>query len=87
MASSGSAALAAVLTITLRSGWAFSRSSLALLAHQTMPAVKLWVAVGMETPRVIFSAAEALPAAIIRAQAPRVCSVKLCSILFILIAS
>jgi hypothetical protein len=51
----------AVLTVTLRPGCAFSRSFLAWLAQNTMPAVKLWVAAGMATPRLTLSAcAEAM---------------------------
>jgi hypothetical protein len=46
-----SPAFAAVLTVTFRSGYFFSSSFFASLAHQTMPAVKLCVAAGIATPR------------------------------------
>src|SRR5450830_1700205 len=54
-----SGAVAAVLTMIFKPGWAFSSSALAWLAHQTMPEVKLWVAVGIATPTTNLSAGSA----------------------------
>jgi hypothetical protein len=54
-----SGVLPAVLMMIFSVGLAASSSFLAWLAHQTMPPVKPWVAVGMATPSVTFSRAEA----------------------------
>jgi hypothetical protein len=43
--------------VTFNPGCAFSSSFLASLAQKTIPAVKLWVAAGIETPRLTFSSA------------------------------
>ncbi|MNT28391.1 hypothetical protein D3C72_1640750 [compost metagenome] len=61
----------AVLTMTCRPGWAFSRSFLAWLAQYTMPPVKPCVADGMATPTtVLLACAMAGPASASAAAAP-----------------